>query len=183
MSENAFDMVRKIRHLPGLKLTATLDPTRVSKRVKTAAQKMLRTGVLTTGYASQSRMLAHQLLKDAHVEAVASNTKWGVRILAVPQLTKDDRAQIAEFINAARMIELADMASNKQASYIHDRYTSILAQFEVHKGVHFSFNLYQPTLQSQIVDLISARRTPEQVKAHEALADKLDSTEPFHINF
>jgi hypothetical protein len=128
-------------------------------------------------------MLAHQLLKDAHVEAVASNTKWGVRILAVPQLTKDDRAQIAEFINAARMIELADMASTKQASYIHDRYTSILTQFETHKGVHFSFNLYQPTLQSQIVDLISARRTPERVKAHEALADKLDSTEPFHINF
>ena len=183
MSENAFDMVRKIRHLPGLKLTATLDPTRVSKRVKTAAQKMLRTGVLTNGYASQSRMLAHQLLADAHVEAVASNTKWGVRVLSVSRLTKDDRAHIAEFINAARMIELADMASNKQASYIHDRYTSILTQFEVHKGKHFSFNLYQPTLQAQIVDLISARRTPEQVKAHEALADKLDSTEPFHINF
>jgi hypothetical protein len=128
-------------------------------------------------------MLAQQVLDDAHVSAVASNTKWGVRILAAPQLTKDDRAQIAEFINAARMIELADMASNKQASYIHDRYTSILAQFETHKGEHFSFNLYQPTLQSQIVDLISARRTPEQVKAHEALADKLDSTEPFHINF
>jgi hypothetical protein len=183
MSNNAFDMVRKIRHLPGLKLTATLDPTRVSKRIKTAAQKMLRTGVLTSGYASQSRMLAQQVLDDAHVSAVAYNTKWGVRVLSVSRLTKDDRAQIAEFINAARTIELADMRSDAQAPYIHDRYNNILAQFAAHEGEHFSFNLYQSTLQAQIVALISARRTPEQVKAHEALANRLDSTEPFHINF
>jgi hypothetical protein len=40
MSDNAFDMVRKIRHLPGLQLTATLNPQLVSKRLKNAAQKM-----------------------------------------------------------------------------------------------------------------------------------------------
>ena len=62
MSENAFDMVRKIRHLPGLQLTATLDPTQITKRLKNAAQKMLRTGILNGGYTSKARMLATQLL-------------------------------------------------------------------------------------------------------------------------
>lgn len=183
MTNNAFDMVRKIRHLPGLKLTATLDPTQITKRVKTAAQKMLRTGVLTSGYASKSRMLALQMLDDANVEALASNTKWGVSLFCVDQLTTADRAQIVEFIEAARMIELADMASDKQAPYIHDRYTSIVAQFETHKGGRVSFSIYQRTLQTQITDLVSAGRTPEQAKAYEALADRLVGTEPFPINF
>ena len=43
---NAFDMVRKIRHLPGINLKATIEPQHISKRVKNAAQKMLRSGVL-----------------------------------------------------------------------------------------------------------------------------------------
>ena len=52
MSDNAFDLVRKVRHLPGLQLTATIDPTQITKRVKTAAQQMLRSGVLSAGYRS-----------------------------------------------------------------------------------------------------------------------------------
>ena len=182
MSDNAFDMVRKIRHLPGLKLTATIYPQFVSKRIKNAAQKMLRTGILQGGYASKSRMLAEQLLSDAGIHAAANNTKWGVRIFAVGQLTNDDREQIVEFMNAARMIELAEM-TRQNGSYIHDRYTSLVNQFKSHAGGQFSFNMYQPALQAQITELVAARRTPEQVKAHEALADRLDSTEPFAINF
>jgi hypothetical protein len=181
MSENAFDMVRKIRHLPGLKLTAVIDPQRITKRVKNATQKMLRTGVLANGYASQSRLLAEQLLSAAGLQASATNTKWGVRIFDAGQLTEDDRAQIVEFIQAARMIELASTTSNN--SYVHDRYTSLVNQFNRQSGGQFAFNMYQPELQVQITELVAARRTPEQVKAHEALADRLDSTEPIHINF
>jgi hypothetical protein len=182
MSENAFDMVRKIRHLPGLQLTATLDPTQITKRLKNAAQKMLRSGVLTGGYASKARMLANQLLSDAGMQAPASNTRWGVRIFDVGPLTKADRKQIVEFINAARMIELAEVES-QQGSYIHDRYASLVNQFNRQASGHFAFNIYQPALQEQITELVAARRTPEQVKAHEALADKLDSTDRIAINF
>jgi hypothetical protein len=185
MSENAFDMVRKIRHLPGLQLTATLEPTQITKRLKNATQKMLRSGVLTGGYASKARMLAAQLLSDAGMQASAANTKWGVRIFDVGQLTKDDRAQIVEFINAARMIELLELAEveSRQGSYIHDRYTSLVSQFNQQASGHFGFNIYQPALQVQITELVAARRTPEQVKAHEALAAKLDSTDRIAINF
>jgi hypothetical protein len=182
MSENAFDMVRKIRHLPGLQLTATLNPQLVSKRLKNAAQKMLRTGVLQSGYASKSRMLAEQLLSTAGLQASATNTKWGVRIFDLGQLTKADRDQIVEFLNAARMIELAT-EKHSNARYTHDRYTSLVNQFKRQTSGHFAFNIYQPALQVQITELVAARRTPEQVKAHEALAAKLDSTEPFAINF
>jgi hypothetical protein len=126
-------------------------------------------------------MLAEQLLRDASIQASATNTKWGVRIFALGQLTTDDRAQIVEFLNAARMIELATEGGGK--SYIHDRYTSLVNQFKRQTSGEFAFNIYQPALQVQITELVAARRTPEQVKAHEALADKLDSTEPFAINF
>lgn len=181
MSENAFDMVRKIRHLPGLKLTAVIEPQRITKRVKNATQKMLRTGVLANGYASQSRLLAEQLLSAAGLQASATNTKWGVRIFDLGQLTKDDRAQIVEFINAARMIELATESASQR--YIHDRYTSLVNQFKRQTSGHFAFNIYQPALQAQITELVAARRTPEQVKAHEALAAKLDGTDLISINF
>lgn len=182
MTANAFDMVRKIRHLSGLKLTAIIEPQHISKRVKNAAQKMLRTGVLVGGYASKSRMLAEQLLSTAGVQASATNTKWGVRIFDLGQLTKADREQIVEFLNAARMIEIAS-EPRSNPTYIHDRYTSLVNQFKRQTSGHFAFNIYQPALQVQITELVAARRTPEQVKAHEALAAKLDSTEPFAINF
>jgi hypothetical protein len=181
MSDNAFDMVRKIRHLPGLQLSATLNPQLVSKRLKNAAQKMLRTGILQGGYASKSRMLAEQLLRDVGMQASATNTKWGVRIFDLGQLTKDDRAQIVEFLNAARMIELATESTSQR--YIHDRYTSLVNQFKRQNSGQFAFNIYQPALQVQITELVAARRTPEQVKAHEALAAKLDGTDLISINF
>jgi len=182
MSDNAFDMVRKIRHLPGLQLSATLNPQLVSKRLKNAAQKMLRTGILQGGYASKSRMLAEQLLRDVGMQASATNTKWGVRIFDLGQLTKDDRAQIVEILNAARMIELAS-EPRSNPTYIHDRYTSLVNQFKRQLTGQFAFSLYQPALQVQITELVAARRTPEQVKAHEALAAKLDGTDLISINF
>jgi hypothetical protein len=182
MSNNAFDMVRKIRHLPGLQLTATLNPAHVTKRTKNAAQRMLRTGILQGGYASKARMLAEQLLSTAGLQVSAANTKWGVRLFDLGQLTKADREQIVEFINAARMIELAS-EPRSNPTYIHDRYTSLVNQFKRHGGGQFAFTIYQPALQAQITELVAACRTPEQVKAHEALADKLDGTEPIAVNF
>lgn len=182
MTNNAFDMVRKIRHLPGLKLTAIIEPQHITKRVKNAAQRMLRTGVLQGGYASKSRMLAEQLLSGTGLQASATNTKWGVRIFDVSCLTKTDREQIVEFINVARMIELASEPRNN-STYVHDRYTRLVNQFKRQVVGQFAFNIYQPALQAQITERVASCRTPEQVAAHEGLAAKLDSTEPIEVNF
>jgi hypothetical protein len=180
MSDNAFDMVRKLRHLPGIEVTAIINPAKITTRVKNATKKMLRSGVLVGGYMSKSRMLAEQLLKDAGVQAVASNTKWSTSVSDMSLLTRDDRAHLTVLLEAARMIELASEPRN--GSYINDRYTHILQQVKQQSG-RLSFSIYQPAIQMQIAEVVAARRTPEQVAAHEALAVKLDSTEPFAVNF
>jgi hypothetical protein len=181
MSKNAFDMVRKIRHLPGIRVTAVIEPLYISKRVKNAAQKMLRSGVLTGGYSSTSRMLAEQLLGDVGLSAAASNTKWGVRIRDLSRLTKDARAQVVEFVTAARMIELTTTDRNSN-HYTNDRYDTMLKNLKKYDSGEVSFSIYQPALQAQIAEIVAACRTPEEVAAHGILADRLDRTQPFEIN-
>jgi hypothetical protein len=180
MSDNAFDMVRKIRHLPGLTLTATLDPTQISKRVKTSAQKMLRTGILTAGYRSKSRLLAEQMLDDAGREAPVATQSWGVYIRDAAILTKEARAQIVELVEAARMIDLASDPNNR---YTNERYDSTLKAIKQTKIGRLNMSLYQPEIHQQIAEIVSACRTPLMVEIHNELANKLDTLESFHINF
>lgn len=182
MSDNAFDMVRKIRHLPGLQLTATLDPTQVSKRVKTAAQKMLRSGVLTAGYRSKSRMLAEQLLSDAGRVAPASAMTWAVYIPDAALLTNEARGQIEGLLNVAKLVEHSD-ASVANKALISERYVHMLRALKNTKIGRLSFSTYQLELNMQIAEVVAACRTPLMLEIHNELADKLDSTEPFRINF
>jgi hypothetical protein len=182
MSDNAFDTVRKIRHLPGLKLAATIDPTQISKRVKTAAQKMLRTGILTAGYRSKSRLLAEQLLNDAGRVAPVSANSWGVFISDAAILTKEAREQIVELVNAARLLEHASTTSGN-SEYINERYDEMAKQVERTKIGKLHMHMYQPVIHQQIAEIVSACCTPLMVEIHNELANKLDTTEPFHINF
>jgi hypothetical protein len=182
MSDNAFDMVRKIRHLPGLQLTATVNPTHISKRVKTAAQKMLRTGSLSAGYRSKSRLLAEQLLKDAGREAPVSATKWGVCINDVAILTPEAREQLVELIGAAKLLEHANDSRNN-ADYINERYGRMASEAKRTKFGRLSMHMYHLVIAQQIAEVVSTCRTPLMVEIHNELADKLDSTEPFAINF
>lgn len=182
MSDNAFDMVRKIRHLPGLKLTATLDPTQVSKRVKTSAQKMLRSGVLTSGYRSKSRMLAEQLLSDAGRVAPVSAVTWVAFIADAGLLTNEARKQIKELIDAARLIDHAS-SNNGSNKFVNERYDRMLKDLKTTRIGRLSLNTYQLEINMQIAEVAASCRTPLMVEIHNELADKLDSTEPFHINF
>ncbi len=182
MTDNAFDMVRKIRHLPGLQVTATLDPTKITKRVKTAAQKMLRSGVLTSGYRSKSRMLAEQLLSDAGRVAPASAVHWAVFIADAALLTNEAREQIKELIGAARLIDHAN-SNRDNAKYINERYDQMLKDLKTTRIGRVTFHTYQLEINMQIAEVAASCRTPLMVEIHNELADKLDSTEPFHINF
>lgn len=182
MSDNAFDMVRKIRHLPGLQLTATLDPTKVSKRVKTSAQKMLRSGILTSGYRSKSRMLAAQLLSDAGRVAPASVMAWGAYVPDAAMLTNDAREQIEGLVNAAKLVEHASSSPNNN-KHINELYDRMIKELKTTRIGRLSFNTYQLEINMQIAEVVASCRTPLMLEIHNELADKLDSTEPFHINF
>jgi hypothetical protein len=182
MTSNAFDMVRKIRHLPGLKLTATIEPQHITKRIKNAAQKMLRTGIVTGGYTAKSRMLAEQLLDDANREVPVYVAKWGVSIQDMALLTKEVREPIMELIDAARMVEHAN-GTEQSAPYINERYDLMRKQVKNTKIGRLSFSLYNPAIQQQVAELVASCRTPLMVEIHNELANKLDSTEPIEVNF
>ncbi len=181
MTANAFDMVRKIRHLPGIQVTATVDPNKISKRVKNAAQKMLRTGVLENGHSSKSRLLAQQLQDTFKQPAVGSAAKWSAFISDTTVLNKDGREQIAELLNASRVIEHANTRGNN-GKYINERYDNMVKEIKDRRAGRLSFRAWDTNIHQQILSVVSACRTPEQVAAHEALAAKLDGTELILIN-
>lgn len=180
MPANAFDMVRKIRHLPGLQLTATVDPTKITKRVKNATQRMLRTGVLVGGYSSQSRLLAEQMLDSFHQKAVGSATAWGAFINDASMLDKAGRDQLIELLNASRLIEHANKTNNDR--YLNERYDLMIKDVRTHTSGRVLFRAYDKAMNQQIMEAVSKYRAPEQVVAHEALANRLDDPTPFFIN-
>lgn len=183
MSSDAFDMVRKIRHLPGLNLTATLDPTQVLKRVKTVAQQMLRSGVLHSGYRSKSRMLAEQLLTDAKCPTLPDWHSWGVTIPDTGLLTDDARNQIVQLLNTAKLIEHATSANEVHARDINARYDAKVRDLELAKGGRLGLYMHHNEINKQIAEVAASCRTPIMAKRHNELADKLDSTKPFPVNF
>lgn len=177
---NSFDIARKITHMPGIKLEATIDPTLISVRVKKAAQKMICSGILNGGYRSTSRLLAEQLLKDSKLVACASATKWGV-VMYSAKLTHATKAQIKELILASRMIELATESSTVRQMYTSGRYDRTLKRLMT-ETENVQLSIYQKDIAQQIAELIAATRTPEQVNAAKELAYQLDGTQPIKIN-
>ena len=180
MTANAFDMVRKIRHLPGLQLTATIDPNQITKRVKNAAHKMLRTGVLMGGHSSQSRLLAEQMQDTFNQPEVGRAHSWGAFITDASMLPDEGRAHLVELLNASRLFEHANNVTKNR--YINDRYDQMIVTVNERRAGRVSFGGYNKVINQQMLEMVSSYRTPERVKADEALADRLNNPEPIIIN-
>jgi hypothetical protein len=178
---NTFDTARKIVHMPGIKLEASIEPTRISTRVKKSAQKMIRSGILNGGYRSTARMLATQLSDDAKIAPSASATKWGAMIYNAT-LTPDTKTEISTLLEAARMIELStEFEHNKK--YTNDRYERARKSLHHHSTATVRITCYVPAIAQQIAEVAATSRTAEQVAACNALADRLDDVAPIKINF
>jgi cobalamin biosynthesis protein CbiD len=177
---NAFDMVRKIRHLPGINLKATIEPQHISKRVKNAAQKMIRSGVLVGGYTSKARILAEQMFDTHHQQAVGSATTWSAVAYDMALLTKAGREHLVELTEAARLIA---HTQSRDAMSVNARFDELIARLGFAKRGRFVFYAgNDKNFHAQMLEVIAACRTPEHVKAHAALADRLDNPEPITIN-
>lgn len=176
---NAFDMVRKIRHLPGINLKATIEPQQISKRMKNAAQKMIRSGVLVGGHTSQARVLAEQMFDTYQQNPIGAATTWSAVAYDMALLTKAGREHLLELVEAARLIAHA----NGKGNHINDRFDEVVARLSLAKRGRFVFYAgNDKNFHAQMLEVIAACRTPEHVKAHEALAARLDNPEPITIN-
>jgi hypothetical protein len=176
---NTFDIARKINHMPGIKVEATIDPTLISTRVKKAAQRMIRSGILIGGHRSTARMLALQLLSDACIAVSAGTSMWGVTLYNA-KLTHATRKRIVELIDAAKMIEIAT-AETVRKGYVRDRYERTLHELNNPLPTMRLF-VYVPGIAQQIAEVATEQRSAHAIAAANALADKLDGTEPIKAN-
>jgi hypothetical protein len=179
MTSNTFELVRKVKYLPGLSMTASIDPTQISTRIKNAAQKMLRTGILTAGYRSKSRLLAEQMLSDEGREAVVTSVSWGVFIQDVAILTPEARERIAELLEAAKLLDHLEHPTSADST--NARYKRLVTEIKRSRFGRVHLYLGHAEIQSQIAEVVSACRTPLMLEIHNELAAKLDGTEPFTI--
>jgi hypothetical protein len=164
--------------MPGFQMEAWINPTLISPRVKKAAQRMIRSGILNGGYRSASRMLAEQLLKDSSVGITTSANKWGVSMYNV-SLTQDTKADIIELLEAARMIEIAK-ASESNHRYINERYKLAMTVCRRNNSNHLSCHVIP--IAQQIATIAAASRTQDQIDAANKLADQLDDVAPIQAN-
>jgi hypothetical protein len=175
---NAFDYGRKITQMPGLQVEAWINPAGISPRIKKAAQKMIRSGILVGGYRSASRMLALQLMTDAQVKSTASYSKWGVSIHNAV-LTLDTKGEVVQLLEAARMVELATSKAGHN-EYIDSRYKRAMS-FDLH-GNSITMACYVMSISKQIAEVVANTRSDSQIKVANALADQLDGIEPIKAN-
>jgi len=177
---NAFDMVRKIRHLSGLNLKAVIEPQQIPKRVKNAAQKMIRSGVLVGGHTSKARVLAEQMFDTHQQDPIGAATTWSAVAYDMSLLTKAGREHLVELVEAARLIS---HTQRRDAMSINARFDELIERLGVAKRGRFVFYAgSDKNFHAQMLEVIAACRTPEHVKAHEALADRLDNPEPITID-
>lgn len=172
---NGYDYGRKIVYMPGFKVEAWIDPTHISPRVKKAAQKMIRTGILNSGYRSAARMLAKQLMTDAGIKSTASANKWGVTIHSAT-LTQDTKADIINLLEAGRMIEIADKPKSNH-EYIDARYRTAM-RLELRNDHAISMSCYVVPIAQQIAEIAAASRSQAHKDAANKLADQLDDVAP-----
>jgi hypothetical protein len=177
---NSFDLVRKLK-MPGLVLSATLNPTHLSTRIKKSAQTMLRTGIMTGGYRSQAREVACQLLADANLKPLVSFNKHAVALHNLGTLPDAVKDQICDLLEAVKVIEIAGSRS-LHTEYIADRYAQAIANVRENNGATYLHYLYEKSLAAQIAQLAASCRTPERAEQDAALAAKLDSTESIVID-
>jgi hypothetical protein len=168
--------------MPGLQVEAWINPASISPRVKKMAQKMIRSGVLTGGYRSTSRMLTIQLMEDACIGLPASANQWGA-ILYNANLTQDTKAEIINLLEAARMIEIANTPDGHrtQQGYIDRRYERIMEVVRRGRG-ELSLQCFVMPICQQIAELVAASRSESVVAACDKLADQLDGIEPIKAN-
>jgi hypothetical protein len=95
-------------------------------------------------------------------------------------LTKAGREHLVELTEAARLIA---HANGSGSPYTNERFDEIIARLSLAKRGRFVFYAgNDKNFHAQMLEVIAACRTPEHVKAHEALAARLDNPEPITID-
>ena len=186
---NVYDTARLLK-VPGVDAHVFIDPGKIPTRTKRMVQRMIREGVYQGTYYSKAKDLAVLVRNSGPVLphlVVGGTLRPGKTAAYYPPSITMKNYELPTAV-AHEVIELvrADFAIRNitYPDHHHDRYGGIgeqrefLEKWDAHTKAGFSFlRFFCDDYAMQAVALITATRTPEQVKQAEELAARLDSYE------
>jgi hypothetical protein len=170
--------------LPGAVVSAYIDPTKVSPRIKKMVQTMLRKGQLKGGWSSQSLMLARKLLDGKNIPVLHG---WNSFYRAEP-FNAETIAFFDEMFEADASLEKMGLsAAERESKWYFDRVeeslrdNKILVRRVTTDSMSFHLRMGNHDLREQVDEKLLSLRMPEDVAALNAVADRLDDPTPIPL--
>jgi hypothetical protein len=170
---------RKLR-LPGVVVTAQVVPQRITPRMRSMAQKMLRAGVLTGGWQSQAKRLAVALIEatDPTVPHIRAHKGYGSTVFNASLLLNYSRMD--ELIEASYLMEVLRGCSSASERRHADNFKQRLRNSSI-EGEYIGVGNSDNTLCAEFVAAFTDTYAPSTKARHAALAALLDGTNPIAI--
>ena len=178
-----YDTARDLK-LPGAVVSAYIDPTKVSPRIKKMVQTMLRKGQLKGGWSSQSLMLARKLLDGKNIPVLHG---WNSYYRAEP-FNAETLAFFDEMFEANALLEKMEMsAAQRESKWFVERVDENLQDHKrlvrrvTTEAMALHLRMDSHDLREQVNEKLLSLRMPEDVAALNAVADRLDDPTPIPL--
>jgi hypothetical protein len=178
-----YDTARDLK-LPGAVVSAHIDPTQISPRIKKMTQTMLRKGQLKGGWSSQSLMLARKLLDGKKIPVLHG---WNSSYRAEP-FNAETLAFFDEMFEVDASLEKMGMsAAQRESKWFVERVEENLQDNKrlVRRVTTDSMSLHlrvdSPDIREQVNEKLLSLRMPEDIAALNAVADRLDDPTPIPL--
>jgi hypothetical protein len=182
MRLNQYETQRALT-LPGLTITAKLDPTTFGVRIRNAAAKMLRSGVIHGGHRSMAARLA--MLMASENDLPCSRTYWHTSMKVTGPLNEAVAFQLSELI----MADFADFMleygsqSHASANYVHIKREQANDCIAVLKRTgNATVQFHSKVFFDKALDVLTAHRSPELVAQADRLINIINGRNLIEIN-
>lgn len=175
-----FESARKLR-LPGIRVTPAIHPNSISPRIKSMAQKMLRTGVLTGGWNAQSKRLARTIIEsvDPTVPYISPYLRYGATVFNSRLI--QDYALLDELLETNFLLEVLRGCRPAKEREAADRYKQSLRVASI-DGEYIGIGNVDNELAADFVRAFADTHTELTKARHAALASLLDGPKPIKIH-
>jgi len=170
--------------LPGAVVSAHIDPTKVSPRIKKMVQTMLRKGQLKGGWSSQSLMLARKLMEGKNIPVLQG---WDSYYRAEP-FNAETIAFFDEMFEANALLEKMEMSeAQRESKWFIERVEENLQDHKrlvrrvTTEAMALHLRMDSLDLRTQVTEKLLSLRMPEDVAALNAIADRLDDPTPIPL--
>jgi hypothetical protein len=165
----------RITGMPGVEVSVTLHPQRLSTRMRNSVSRMLETRVITGGWGSQGRRLATAIAEKYEIQC--SINGWnGLRIVGI---SPEAAPLVRELVTADWTAWLLDN-SKYNDGYYRNAYELALNRLDG-CDQNFFITMHDKESIRKVVVILAEHTTQEMKDKSKQVADKLRGTEPIHI--